>query len=665
MRSASIADLISKQDIRATLSNIATTENLKEFACRVCESDPLVMQLLEHGMIDENYALYATQYRGKLSLRAMNFVLHSVQPNRADPNYQFGDPSDIAAIEEAEGERFLGGRSFLNYEVFKYYASRNPELLDEPIKRIVESDPAPNQFFSECLFQDGTLQSRILSHIVPLWPGVFRFLLSNLTPTLFNWDDYEMEALSKALIAASEVGSTFYEMGEQECFWLKDNIWYLPCFTEPVDDQVADRLAVLIGGWGIHLLDLQLLAQPQRDAIVARSLYMITLCNLRSALGKDASLSLDDMAVATPLVYRYMLNNTDDYLSALESAQVEQDTMRPYAIRTSGGLVKVLTDLLEVNADAVEGLVEHAAPDCNADLNEVDQSAWAVLVRTGRVQASFSNVHAYVKAFGGVDEHLARLLRHTEVITGVDGAPDADRAAIAVAILSCPDLQQLPRITLAKSLKVRSFLNPVSLTDDGIIPRIVGSLIADDSEVFNRLADSLIGTKSELVKHSTTVVDNLRLLTLSASDIETLTNITNIKDKVCDALVASLEVEEKTESLPINPRVGTLLATRLVEQAEAVTPTAFIKLAGSRAEAGALVQLLSSISAGWHPVDLRSCVAALPLPYCDIVASRSADKHIDVGDCTGLSQVLERLRKAGFITDFKPSRRKAPSYRVW
>ncbi|MDR2564798.1 MAG: hypothetical protein LBC97_01820 [Bifidobacteriaceae bacterium] len=645
LATASMADLMARDNLTAVPAGAKHAVCLTAYAATQLDSD-LFCVLLSKGLIDENFTLYATQYHGRLSPGALRFVLQNVQRNTADPGFRFDDPDiDIPAIAESEGARFLDGNSFFNFQVLDHYAKFDPPALDKPFSRLVAGDGPGMQFLGLYLGEmQGWHKPPVLERLTTLWPEIFQFLLGHLSNLNSAWLPDKLGGLSAAILSATQAPSGFHRFDDQERERLDSCLGELRCFSEPTDPSVAQALATLLGSWGAKASDLSAVAEPQRSALVARSLFRVTRRNIAIVMGGDSWFSLDEVFSAAPGVYEYLLQEIDDYL-ALFREEVAKTGTRPWTIKGAPGLTRVLKDLQGVSPLAARGVIAGAGPGCVIDdITTVDRSFWPDLAYDRMFEPSFRNIEAYIAVVSEVDSALAKFLNEADAINELKGIEDSRKVAVASAVLSSREVALVKRLDLANGLGFEAFLDPTGIQDDAVLPELVGQrMVADDRAVFTRLRASSWATKRALLVVSKRPAEFLTELCLTSSEI------TSILD---DPLLAPVLAETLVTNAPrwlkvLSRGTATTLARRVLHDGFAIDFESFAVLAQAGADRAVLLRIASPRLAAWdNQGELPTVLAALGGEY----AKLAEGKTVEVSKGEPNDAMVRHLKRLGFTT---------------
>lgn len=271
---------------------------------------PLAHELLAHGYIDENFTLYGSDYHAiAISVSAMNFILHCVQPDVSDYRFRFDAPESIDAVEKEMGTRFTDGHSIFNLDVFDHYLAENPKLLKSALKRTAVQ-VATDTTFVDAYLVDGKQTEKFVEQLAARWNELFVHLVEEAPIDAIR----TLQIVDHAVqVAGPELN---YATSDEVIAYFADNYPRLQAFTGPMDASAATRVATLAEKLNLHINDLTKLGESQLRAVVDASLYPVTRANLDAALGAGSEVSLDSIK-AKPAIYKHVLSNLEDYLDGL------------------------------------------------------------------------------------------------------------------------------------------------------------------------------------------------------------------------------------------------------------------------------------------------------------------------------------------------------------
>lgn len=610
---------------------------------------PLVLELLNTGLIDENFTLYVTQFPGQaISASAMNFIIKSVQPDAMDIEYHFGtgeevESGDIEAVLEAEENRLLGGQSVFNVELFDYLFAKNAGKLDGPIRRLAAAADS-DQAFIEAYLTSGKYSEAFVKGLSASWPNIFAYLMGEPSDVL------DESLLDAALSGVNSQRS--YSLSIEQKAALGKVLPRLATVTTPQPEGRSREIATTIAKMGIGIDLLGKVAQPLREELVKRHRYPVTLGNLRTILGAGDSISLDRIKRAREAdVYPHVLDNLGDYLAALDEA-----TKTP-SISSSGDFIDVMSDIGEGYVAAMEDVARRASAECVLlDVQEVDASLWPVFAAAHRLALTAQNVASYI-AEHGVDSELANWLGTAGVIT-VDATDPTALAALALKLLNATALGDDVTMKLVRQLD----LDPGSiaakdLKEDAhsLLPALVRlRIVADDEDAYMVLGDDEWPIKEDLISTSEAFPTYMESLELSTKDLFYIAT-RPVPEGIKDAVVSDLSAFGAN----LGPKGAEALASRAAAgTGRAPTPDTIVTLATKAGSSASrpILRLLGEHAQTMEIGALKQALSALGEPYDQLTEPGRDRPKVPTTD--GTAKVLARLASAGIVSKFVENSKK-------
>lgn len=643
---ASMTDALA--DSYRLFSYMGKDRTVADIAEELFDGASLALELLRAGLIDENFTLYITQFPGQaISASAMNFIIRAVQPDVMDTEYHFGigedvDTDDIKAVIDAEAGRLLGGQSVYNIELFDYLLAEEPEMLAEPIRRLAAS-ASKDHAFIDAYLTSGRAASALVGRLSASWPEVFDYLIGQ------DLDVRSDRLLDAALGGVQPQLNYALDRGQRSAI-----VAALPRLSTITTEQSTDRaiaIAETFKQMEIHVEDLGAVVEPLRGEISKRSLYRVTLANLRAIFGTDEALPLDSIKSARKAdVYPHVLAHLDDYLAALRQA-----TGVP-TVADADEFVDVLTDVGQVDAVDVEDVARHAAAGCMlTDLDGVDASLWPAITAAHRLRLTASNVAAYITQHD-VNAELAEWLQAAGLIEV--GADDSTPVPpLALRLLNAAALSDDASLRLVQGLGLESGSLAAGSLDENahsLLPALVErGLVLDDADAYLSLGEDEWAIKEQLISVSREFPTYITSLALSANDLFWIAS-EPVPDRVKDVLLDQLSIFE--------PNLGGRGAIALAEWAASKgrTPTgeAIVTMAikGGHGSAGPIVKLLGGQATAIDLDLLKQALNALGRPYDQLTAPGRDRPRVDISE--GVASVLSCLEGAGVVSKFEENSKK-------
>ncbi len=207
-------------------------------------------------------------------------------------------------------------------------------------------------------------------------------------------------------------------------------------FTVPLNPDGVAAVVSMLERTGVRLPDLTEVDSALCERVVEQDRYLITGPNLRTALGLDGAVPLDEV-MAEDAVYSYCLAHPSAYLAA-----IQEDAKTEHTIRDAQNLLTLLDDVTDKWSE--EELDEHlpallGAASTSARLPKLRQappSTWRALAAAKLFDATLNNVERYRSHADGIDAALAGLLEDAGAITAVDdGGSEVYDPNVAVAAI--------------------------------------------------------------------------------------------------------------------------------------------------------------------------------------------------------------------------------------
>ncbi|RFS44401.1 hypothetical protein D0Q02_22180 [Micromonospora craniellae] len=632
---ATMAQLMARQDLVMPSGGDAC-HNLDAIVAGLVS--PVAHDLLAKGYIDENFTLYCSDYHGiAISVSAMNFILHCVQPDREDHRFRFDEPASIDKVEAEMGSRFLDGKSVFNIEVFDHYLPTHPEQLDTALDKLVMR-AGTDASFLDAYLADGTFRDVFVSRLAPRWKGAFVHLVEN-TPI----DIAAAVALVDAAVQSAD-REVDYDSSGQVAEFLAEHYAEMRAFTATVETSKAACVAALASHFGAQVSDLTVLGDAQREAVVAASLYPVTRANLLAALGEDTLLALDVVKATNTTVYQHVLDNLDSYLHTRE-----EDEM---TVEASEAFVSVLNDVVSASESAVLPVAEGASPGCEvAGLEELDASAWAAVVAASRLAPTVSNVNQYVAKLG-VSGDLAKILSRHD-LTHVGAVQETSRYDLGYALVHAENLAPVARVRLVKQLQLPGALNPEHVTGGGLtlLPALLeADLVPDSPETYARLVDSSFEVREEYFAKSKLLATYVCELPLPGDDLPRILRSPRVATDVKRAIAEDPEREPD--------HLSTSSAIAICEWA-ATGNTVTVELLVTLSEAGAPAEHILNL--------LKPHLTSIEQPALDqILRALGGDYEIlttlgrrrpRLEELPGTDELLKELQNRHRVSSYRPSTR--------
>lgn len=569
--------------------------------------DRLTVDLIAAGLLlDENYTLYvATFDTGVLSLRAMAFILHSIQPDVADLRFRFESPDEIAAVVAAEPRRLLLGQAVFNIDVVDYLLGHDPDALGPAAHAIAAGTPHGRALVDAYLL-DGKHRAELVALLAPVWREVFTYLAGQ--DGLPDDDAVDLLAVAARHVRPEVV----YEVDDAVRVVLRRLVTDADAFTDEGAASSPDALAGVLKSAGIRVERLDVLALRVREAVVARDLYEVSRDNLRTALGPDTPLTLEGIMSANTGVYRHVLRHLHAYLD---------DVLHPNdpTVSRAEKWLTVIADVASIAQEFVGPVAERADAALTVhDLTDAPEAAWEVLARTHRIAPTALNLATYLDQ-RGVDDALETYLRSTRAIDPVDAARDTVRA-IALMLLNAAALPPKELVRLVATLRPPTLaVSELTEAAKQAVPELVrAGLISDVPENFAFLSGQPWELRAELVDASPGLSDYFMQIDLTQADLHDLATQPLVPPAVRAQILDNLTAFDDL----LTPGSARALAEWALRHDHKVGVATLTLLAEHGAGARVIVSLLKPLLPELGASDIASVVTPLGAPYTEALTAR-------------------------------------------
>lgn len=634
VRRATMSELMARTDLRMHIED-EVERNLDEMVAGLVS--PLTRELLAKGYIDENYTLYCSDFHGvAISLSAMNFILHSVQKDRAIPRFRFDEASAIEAVEKETGSRFLDGESVYNIEVFDHYLTKRPDRLANALDKLV-SRASGDPSFLDAYLTDGTAKERFVRELAARWPGLFRHVVEN-APL-----DTESAIELVDVAVRTSLRDLRYESSDRVTEFVAEHYAHMKAFTQQIEARDAVNLAHLLRHLGAEIPDLTKLGDEQRKAVVVAGLYPVTRKNLAAALGGGVGLALDALKGHDQNVYAHALARPDEYLKALNDGEV--------TVEDPDAFVSVLTDALEASERLVLQVAERAAEGCQvADLAELDQDAWQAVVSAGRFRATASNVSQFVNEHEVTSELAAAL--STQALLDVQELEGEAREQLAYDLVESEDLSQEARIRLVSELQLPERLEPenFSSTSSTLLPKLLSAgLVPDNEDSYATVSDRPFDFREDYFAASKALASYVTLLPLSADDLAGVMGSRRVPADVKRAIADDAAFVASRLS-----RAGAIAICEWAIKGHEVSVELLLALSGAGAPAEHILILLEAHLQSVETHELDEILSALGEEYEPLTRTGRHRPHLNRWD--GTTALLEELKRRDRVSSYGEAR---------
>ena len=600
-------------------------------------TDGLAYELIRAGHINKNFTLYTSTFHGnRVSPGATNFIIHHVERNIMDEYFALND-ADVASIMRECGKGILKETALYNIAILDYVLRKDTTSAEAIISSLIMFRKDENRFLQAYL-SGGSECSKFIEYFAKATPRALLYL-----GTEVELDDSIRQTLINDSLRNLNDQIT-YQSDASLSAYLKDKYSEFPVLTsESVTELTANRIASLFVEKGIQITLLEPLSQTVRKAFISLNAYEINLDNLYTVLGRDASLALDSVYAENEGMYRYLIENLDEYIAATNdvSKTVESESF----------FVSAIEDAIASDSNQISELIRRASEACIIkSLQDVSEDVWPLLAQHNRFPTTFKNVRDYINAVGSIDKNLGNLLTSSGNITEYEIIEKEDKEELAKEILTSRDALPSPRIrvSLIASLKLKHYLKAEEIpVENGelyplMIERIV---IKDDASSYARLSEANWESREHVIEISKEF-SNYITPSLLENDLVNFLTSQKIKLAVKQAIVQRadefFEEANKTELAT--------LAIFAIQNKIHLSSKMVGKLAANGVSEKAIVVLLTPHLQSLLPEELFEILRHLHEPYPKLTEFGS--DHPKIPDNQENKALLDTLKKHGIVSSY-------------
>ncbi|UZD64065.1 P-loop NTPase fold protein [Marinobacter sp. AN1] len=493
LRGANMSDLITRPEF--TVEYDEEPKSFDEIVRSNFVDHGLAYELIRNGYINRNFTLYTATYHGnRVSAAAQNFIMLHVERDLMDEHFELDGPDVDAVIREC-GSQSLAEPALYNVAILDHLLiKKNKKTADIMIGSLVQFGER-QQRFVQAYLNNATERAAFVERFTAFAPDVLKNLVENIELA----DSERLEFVSRAL--GSIPKNLEYHTNKPVRAYLIEHYTEFPVLTsESISTDNAERIARIYAASKIQVSALEPLTSPVKRVFVNYDCYAITRENLAIALESDTELTLDRAKEKSEVVYRRLLQDLPDYLSAIEGTS--------FTVGTASYFASVIEDVIEADANQLNKIIAAASNDCVVDeIKDVSEEAWPHLAQHGRFPITFTNVDEYVEVMGEVDAYLARLLDSSNAIIEHKSGDEEHKEALALKILATDNslLSASSRVRLVVSLQLENYLSVDSIEVEsgelfGLLLR--ENEIADCAKNYIYLSETDWPTREQFIEQS-------------------------------------------------------------------------------------------------------------------------------------------------------------------
>jgi hypothetical protein len=603
--------------------------------------DPLLVELVAAGHIDRNYALYSSEFHGKVSsANAITFVMQHVQAEVPSHTFELS-PGDIESVLHEVGPDIYGSVGLYNVHLYNSLLSRSDASLDTNLQLMASGREVDLDFITAYL-ATGADRNEFTRRLAVYWNGSF---------TQAGKAGGDGEKLDLALAAfAGGNPDLEYEIPTPVSDLIGDNYLNIVELTDEEPDP--SRAVAMLQRLGVRLPSLDGLSPSALSLIRSTRQYVVTGANLRTATSQS-DISLDRILTSDMGTFDHALSHLDEYLGVIKSESAA-------SFHDQSEVVDILV-AIEVSQPgrAIEVLVQTPSNLRVADLDGVPTNIMGILAEGRRFALSDKNLNVYLTA-RAMDDALISFLADSSTIEKTNLVDDAVREGLAVKLANTLEIPVSARRDLISSLLAI-----------GAFP--IGRLTSREPDLIRELVDSKVlgdnPTNFEGLAGSPEAQEAFIVASLDAPNyFPQLSRTPALLQRLVRNALVSLNI--KREILQSTPRgdpftdasVVNALANWASEAGELVPTSALDPIFASAANTESKLKLLDSVASTLPGSRVSELVRQVALPYADLL-HRGA-KPVDLPPSPKIEAVLVALRDTqdGTVTKWEASE---SQIRVW
>lgn len=607
----------------------------------------LAVELVKHGYINRDFSLYAAQFYGDFTgVDVATFIVHSVQPNIMDVDFQFTSDDAVENLLDAANDDFTHTAAAYNLDIVNYLIKRGDERIENIVVNIIEHFDADADDFLTAYMSSGAQPNYLAARLSNRgWPQTFTFLSGENVP-----EATRISAVDAALLAVTPKAT--YDTDDTVSDFIIEQYTKMPSFSEGHDRQQTGGVRWFLKRSGIKLPMLSPVHERLRGELVTHDLYELTAANLRSALKVTGDVSIDRLRANNAVLER-CLSNPVEYL-----AIVAADDATEYTVISQDALVAVLPVVNENwCTDQTAALINSSSPDSTiSTLGDVPSSTWQALASACRFHATIANVNAYLGKFG-IDENLAALLIDAGSIDVDDALDEAEKTSMAVAILNAAEAIPKSRVRLNLVLSLGVNAVPIERLKpqggDVLALLIKHHLVPDEASSFEHF-QSKGWTAFEPAIAVSERFEDFMTADLVTGMIPDLLKTDGISDRVGKRIVNDLaEFVPTDDPLALSAAAAYALSHEMPLRVEQIRQVA----TASAPDMDLTMALLAAPHQSPPPEDIMQILAEFGEPYSNLATG--AQRKFEVTDDENHRAVFRKLEEDGRCK-VERKRRKTP-----
>lgn len=637
IKSADFMDLMARNDltVNGTNGDISLDRVAKDIF-----KDGLAYQLLRYGYINRNYTLYTAVFHGdRMSSAATNFIIHHIDRDSRDENFPLTG-ADVDSIVRERSSQF-GEPAFYNIDILDHIlknraSNKVVELMINSLSKLGEEQ----KYFLEIYLKRGSERSSLVE------------LISLNTPKFLDYlgADVDIEHIDRltlfntALLSISPAYE--YALSEKSAQFIASNYEELEIISsDETSTEQLENLAGLIEETGLTFTSLTPMSKKAREIFGSRSLYNVTLENLKIILDTHDELAIDVIRDMNKVAYTHLMAHLSEYLSCIDGISPSIFHQRNFA--------QILLDAASSDKATLEKLIKMASENCVLEeISKTPTEAWGLLAKNRRFTATLHNVKSYLEENKEVDEKLIEVLRRPEAISEV-GETEEEKNAVALTLLRAKELlSPTERAKLCASLKLTQYIDAALIEpEEGELfaELIARDVVEDALPTYTRLQGLSWKTKEEFIATSREFQEFVTP-NIVGNDLEMLLKSPSVGDSVKARILANATAYADASDLKGMTQLGRYAAEKMIELDFELIDS----LARAKLDADIVLKLLGMTLNNITAPQVLSVLRNLGDDYANL--TEPGKDRPKVPDTPDVTVILDFLISSGIVNSYGPDK---------
>ena len=303
----------------------------------------LCSDLIRHGYIGRDYAIYASTYPAGGHGRAINFFVHHIRCNDMNVEYHL-EPEDAREVITRSRGADYAERCYFNVDLFLYALENEPEVAEGILRGAVKSRNNEGREFLDAVIGrcqaegDGAISPSFVSLLVGEWEGAFDYLfsLSPIDSSLY---------LESANVALGSINPKINYSFSSSRDYFRENYQKIKAFERDWSTSQARGVMKLIEVCGIVFDELRGLRGNLKKLVVRSGRYALSRENVFLVLPSryQSIPPIDTIKSVSPRLYERITKDCDSFLSYVRLLEPREPVL---AHPTEDDVVSLVKDII-------------------------------------------------------------------------------------------------------------------------------------------------------------------------------------------------------------------------------------------------------------------------------------------------------------------------------